>query len=114
MGKKKMKVGALGFLVAIGGALLLGLLAAIGVYEAASWMWIILVLAGIVVGLINVSEKEANSIMIAALVLGVGAGVFAILPIIGEGVGIILTALASVALPIGMVVAVKTLIMKAQ
>lgn len=109
----KWKPGAIAFLVGIVGAVLLGLLSGLGVFETGVFLTIVLIIAGIVIGLVNITSKEAVAVMVASLVLGGGAGILATLPFIGGVLDAILISLAKVILPAGIVIAVKTVIDKA-
>lgn len=111
---KKVKFGTWAFMIGIVGAILLGLLAGLGVFSAGTGLTVLLVVAGLVIGFSNITVKEAVPVMVAALVLGGGAGILASLPLIGGVVEAILASLAKVALPAGIVIAVKTIWEKAR
>ena len=111
---KKMTAGAIAFLVGIGLAVLLGILKSIGAFEGGPVVNTILILAGLVIGFMNISQKETLPIMVSALVIGAGSGVLAVLPVVGGMLEAILSALALVALPAGIVVAVMTFYNKAR
>lgn len=110
MGKNNKNVGKIAFLIAIFGSLLLGLLGALGVFTAGVWMTVILVVAGIVTGLMHIPKDKAIMFMVIALVLGLGSAGLSALPLVGEVIGAMLSALASVMIPAGIVVALKSLI----
>lgn len=109
--KKQIKdVGALAFLIGVFGALLVGALVGLGLFEMGGLVSIVLVLAGVVIGLVRVSKEKAVPIMIIALVLGLGGAMFTLLPLVGEVVNSMLSALAMVMIPAGITVAVKLLL----
>jgi len=111
---KGMKgVGKWAFLIGIVGALILGALAGLGVFATPMWMTVVLVLAGIVIGLLNVTDAESVPLMVAALVIGVGAGVLGMLPLVGEFIKAVMTAVAAVVLPAGIIIALSTVWKKA-
>ena len=101
-------LGKIAFLIGFFGALVLGLLAGLKLFTAGVWLTTILIIAGIIVGLLNVKAKEEVALMVAALVIGAGAGVLATLPFVGAIIAEILKALAEVMLPAGIVIAFNT------
>ena len=109
MGKEK-NIGKIAFLIAIFGSLLLGLLGALGVFEAGAIFVTILVIAGIIVGLMHIPKDKATLFMVIALVLGLGSAGLSALPVVGEFIGAMLTSLASVMIPAGITVGIKSLI----
>jgi len=109
--KKQMKdVGAWAFLIGVFGALIVGALVGLGLFEIGGLVSVVLVLAGIIIGLVRVSKDKAVPIMVIALVLGLGGAMFTLLPVIGEVVNSMLSALAMVMIPAGITVAVKLLL----
>jgi len=107
-----MKIGWMAFLVGIVGALILGLLQGFGVAVGATWITTVLVIAGIIIGLMNISEKETVPFMISAFVIGLGSAGLATLPFVGGMFNSVLISLVQVASPAGVVVAIKTVISK--
>ena len=107
-------IGKIAFLVGFLGAIILGLAAGLGVFEAAAWMTIALIIAGVVIGLLNVNSKELVAIMVAALVIGAGTGGLSLLPFIGETLIVVLSSLATVMISVGVVVAVMAFYEKAK
>lgn len=106
-----MKKGLSWILFAVGffGAILLGLLSGLNVMPELTWLPWVLVLLGIAIGLMNISSPESTPVMIATLVLGAGAGVLGLLPSIGGVLEAILFSITALALPVGIVVAIKTI-----
>jgi len=82
-GKNEIKIGAIAFLIGIGGSLLLGLLAGLNIFVASDVFTWILVIAGIVVGYMNIRSSESIPYG-KCLIIGTGAGVLSILPFVGE------------------------------
>lgn len=109
----KMGMGNIAFMVGFFGSILLGLLSGLEIFTAGPWLTMALIIAGVIIGIMNITDKESVSIMIAALVIGGGAGVLAGLEFVGGIIAAILSAMASVILPVGIVVAVKVFMTKA-
>jgi hypothetical protein len=93
-----------------------GLIAALGTgiaetYSTFSMPWLpwVLVIIGSAIGLFNISNSEAEKTMIATGILGMSAGVFSVLPFAGGIIQAVLSKVAALALPIGIVVAIKIL-----
>lgn len=106
---KMFNLGAMAYLIAVFGSLILGLLAGLGLFEAGVVLTTILVVAGIIVGLMNIAQKEYVPVMVASLVLGAGSAVFAMLPLIGDVLASMAGALAQVSVPVAVVVAISAL-----
>jgi hypothetical protein len=101
------KLGEMAFLVLIVIAILAGLASAVAVFDA-TWIAIILVILGLIVGILNISEKETSSFLIAAIALLVaGASSFSILGGVGEAVAKILGFIAIAVAPAAVIVALK-------
>ncbi len=107
----KMKISAWAFLIAMFGSIILGLLS--NWMALPTWLPIVFVALGIIIGIMNVVESESIALMVAALVLGAGSGVMTILPFIGGIVEAVLANFAAVMLPAGIVIAVKQFYNKA-
>lgn len=109
-GVKKMnlsKLGEMAFLVLIVIAILAGLASAVATFDA-TWIAIILVVLGLIVGILNISEKETSSFLIAAIALLVaGASSFTVLGGAGEVVAKILGFIAIAVAPAAVIVALK-------
>ncbi len=96
------------------GALIIGVAVGFGIFEIGAMISTILIVAGLVIGMFNVGAGEKVSIMVASLLIGGGAGILANLPFVGEFIVAILTTLAMVVLPAGLVVAFKVIMDKAK
>lgn len=106
---KKKNIGAIAFLVGVFGSLGLGLLGALGLFEAGVVLTTILVIAGVVIGLMHIPKDKATTVMVIALVLGLGGAGLSTLPLVGAYIGAMLVSLATVMIPAGITVGVKTL-----
>lgn len=109
---KKFKLGRIAYIVGGGGALLLGLLSGLNVLTVGSSLILGLVIAGVIIGLLNIKSAEALPVMVASLVLGIGAGVLSILPFLGGILESMLTLLATLVIPVALVTAISVLLKK--
>ena len=110
----KLKLGGIIYLVGIGGAVLVGLLEGLGVMPEMTWIPWVLVIAGLLIGMMNISGSESTIIMVSALVLGAGAGVLSILPAIGGALEAIFSRIAFISLPVAIPTAVKSILFKSK
>jgi len=104
---KGIGVGKIAYMIGIFGSIILGALGGLGFFEMGAIFSWILILAGLTIGFFNISDKEATSVMIASLVLGVSTGVLANLPFVADFLISIFSAMTYVVLPIALVTAVK-------
>ena len=113
MAKKKIGISGIIYLIGIGGAIIVGLLQGLfATFEAPAIVATVFVVAGLLIGFLNITIKEAVPFMIATLMIGIGAGIFAILPFVGTVITAILTNIAAVSIPAGTVVGVMTIVSK--
>lgn len=102
-----MDLGQLGHWSFIGGVLLAIVAGLLGATYADT-VAMILVVLGVVVGFLNISEKEVSSFLIAAIALLLtGAAGLETLPAIGSYLGPILTNIATFVAPAVVIVALK-------
>ena len=89
-----------GAAVAMGGAVMLG--------EAAGYVAAVLVVLGLVIGFMNIGQKEVNDFLIAAIALGaVGFANLTTIPLIGTLLATILQYVTVFVFPAALVVALK-------
>ena len=113
-------MGEWAYLVSIVIAVLAGIGAAAG-FGASSWVAVLLVILGVIVGLLNISEKETTSFLVATIALIVAslganvagtAGAFSALNVV-PGLGLLVNAIvaniAIFAAPAAIVVAIKAI-----
>src|SRR3989344_5839496 len=113
--------GELAYLVSLVIAVLAGLVATAG-YGASPWVALLLVILGVVVGFLNISEKETGAFLVASVALLVAslganalgtAGAFSVLdsaiPKLGTLVNAILGNIAIFVAPAAVIVAVKAI-----
>ena len=115
---KNSKAGEWAYLVSVVIAVLAGIGAAAG-FGASSWGAVLLVILGAVVGLLNISEKETTSFLVATIALIVAslgatvsglAGAFSplnVVPGLGTLINAIVANIAIFAAPAAVIVAVK-------
>src|SRR3989338_6789199 len=115
---KNTKTGEWAYLVSVVIAVLAGIGAAAG-FGASSWVAVLLVILGAVVGLLNISEKETTSFLVATIALIVAslgatvsglAGAFSplnVVPGLGTLINAIVANIAIFAAPAAVIVAVK-------
>ena len=115
---KNSKAGEWAYLVSVVIAVLAGIGAAAG-FGASSWVAVLLVILGAVVGLLNISEKETTSFLVATIALIVAslgatvsglAGAFSplnVVPGLGTLINAIVANIAIFAAPAAVIVAVK-------
>lgn len=106
------KIGELAFLVGVILAILVGLF--LGSPTSVSYpmyMAVILVLLGIVVGLLNITEKETTAYLVAVIaLLAAGSGGLGILPTVGSYLDAMLVNIALFVAPAAVIVALKTIV----
>jgi|YelNatPaOPRAMG01_1025707.scaffolds.fasta_scaffold347880_1 hypothetical protein len=108
----KEKIGEYAFLISVVIAVLAGIAAP---WAASSWVSVLLVILGIVVGLLNISEKETTPFLIAsiALVVASSAAFLAldkVISPIGTIIDSIVNNLAIFVAPAAVIVAVKAVV----
>ena len=117
---KTSKAGEWAYLVSVVIAVLAGIAAAAG-FGASSWVAVLLLILGAVVGLLNISEKETTAFLVATVALVVAslganvsgtAGTFSVLnvvPGLGTLINAIVANIAIFAAPAAIIVAVKAI-----
>lgn len=106
-------IGHYSFIIGVIIAILAGILGAAGFIDAGmeGTLAIILVVLGIIIGFLNITEKEVYNFLIAAVALLVtGAASLELLPVIGVYLGPILTNIATLIAPAVIIVALKAVI----
>jgi len=108
---KDFGVGPIIAFVAIALAIIVGIIEATGIMDITEYgatVATILVIAGVLIGLINITSAESTSFMIAALVIAGGTAVLTFLPYVGEGIQIVFGRVATLVIPAAIVVAIVT------
>ncbi len=105
---KMNKLGHWSFILGVAIAIVAGLATGLAGFQN-EWIATILVILGVVVGFLNISEKEISSFLIAAIALLVaGAAGLGSLPVIGPSIlGPILVNIATFVAPAAVIVALK-------
>ena len=108
------KVGEYAFLLGVIVAVLAGLIAVFSASTLAGiadWIVVLLVILGIIIGLLNIKDKETSNFLIAAIALAIGAAAFSALDVLvtplGGLIGQILAYIAVFVAPAAIIVALK-------
>lgn len=114
--KDLQKFGKYAYMIGLGVALIVGLLAAFTSMSYADNQWVVvgLIVAGVVIGLANISNSESVPFMIAVLVLALAPTLATAIPYLGAGFVKVMSALSMVLLPAAIVVAAMTAFNKAK
>jgi len=107
-------VGYFSFLLGVLIAIIAGLVYAAGALDSAAQgtVALVLVILGLVVGLLNLLDKETSSFLIAVIalaVVGAGAGGIALIPYIGVPLAAIINYIGTFVFPAAVVVALKVI-----
>lgn len=107
-------IGYYAFLLGILIAVIAGLVAAAGQLDAlaAGTVGLVLIILGLVVGLINLIEKDVTAFLLAVVALtavGATAGGLALIPYIGAPLASVVNYIAAFVTPAAVVVAIKTI-----
>ena len=107
-------IGYVAFLLGIFIAIISGLFYAAGVLDSSmqGFVAIVLVVLGLVVGLLNLMDKDVSAFLMAVVaiaVVGAGAGGLALIPYIGIPLAAIVNYIATFVFPAAIVVALKTI-----
>ena len=106
------KMGQWAFIVGILVAVVIGLFSSSLNANTKGWLVLLLVVLGLIVGLLNVTEKESTPFLIAAaalLLTGTAGNTLAIIPILGDYLAGIVQAIAVFVTPAAIVVALKSI-----
>jgi len=104
------KIGRWAFIIALILAILAGLIPSLGVNPAVAW---VLVILGLIVGFLNVTDKETTAFLVATIALLLSAGTLG--PLLGNAmVKDVLANIVKVAGPAAFIVAIKALYAAAQ
>lgn len=99
------KIGEYAFLAGIIVAVLAGL-----AMQTGGWVAILLVLLGLVIGLLNITQKETNLFLIASIaLLMAGSAGLENLPLIGGVIAAVISNVLHLVAPAAVIVALKTI-----
>jgi len=107
------KIGEYAFLVGLALAIILGFIPLVGVQlaaEFAPWIALVLLVIGLLVGFLNVGDKEISGFLMAAIALmlvkSVSVGLIeGSIPVLGEVIGAIVGNIATFVAPAALIVA---------
>ncbi|MFH1586521.1 MAG: hypothetical protein ABID38_01540 [Candidatus Diapherotrites archaeon] len=106
------KIGSIAFIVGIIIAVIAGIGATGLLGPLAAWIPLLLVILGLIVGLLNITDKETHKFLIAAAALmltGTAAASLAVIPVIGVYLASIMLQIAVFVAPAALLVAVKAI-----
>lgn len=105
---KSKRVGELAFLAFVIIAILAGLATSANVSADYSAVTAVLVVLGIIVGFLNISEKETTSFLVASIaLLAAGTASFASIPVVGLVIDNILAFIGAFVAPAAVIVGLK-------
>ncbi len=114
------EVGKYAYLVGVIAALIVGILASYIPGTAITWLTSLVILAGLIVGFMNVSTKEikdfllVSTVLVIVAALGGGAGTLAAVEVIGPYLSGIFTQLLAFVVPATIIVALKEILVLAK
>jgi len=106
------KLGQWAFIIGVAIAILIGLFASKLSGDTQGWLILLLVVLGLIVGLLNVSEKESTPFLVAAVALlltGTAGDTLAIIPAVCSYLSGVVKAIAVFVAPAAIVVALKAI-----
>ena len=108
----KNNIGWILYLSGFIGAAAIGLLESVNMIPTWNWVPYVLIVIGLAIGFLNITNTEAVPVMVAALVLGAATGILAVLPAVGPVLEAILMKIAFLSIPIAIPVGVRTMLDK--
>lgn len=103
----KWTAGKIAYIVGIFGSMLLGALTYAGVMQMSDMLMMVLVIAGLVIGFMNIEAAETTGFLLAAIAIAVLTAGFSVLPFVGGFVESVIQTVAVVTAPAALVVAIK-------
>ncbi|QQR93189.1 MAG: hypothetical protein IPJ89_01735 [Candidatus Iainarchaeum archaeon] len=102
------KIGSWAFIIGVVIAIILGVLGA-GVFGGvAQWIPLLFVVLGIIIGLLNIKDKEMTHFLVAVIaLLAVGSVQWSLVPVVGSWLGPIFAGIATLMAPAAVIVAIK-------
>jgi len=103
-------IGKWSFIVGIFGAIIAGLIIEAGILTEIPYLTLILVLLGLIVGFLNITEKDTVKLLVAIIALvSVGSITVAAIPAITTYLSTVLQNIITFAGAVGLVVAIKAI-----
>jgi hypothetical protein len=102
-------VGFWSFIIGLVIALVLGIIGAFSTGMDTSWIIIVLIILGIIIGFNNITAKEVSTLLLAIFALIVVGNVFDPLPFIGKFISTVLHYVTVLVAPAAVIVAIKAL-----
>ncbi|MBU0530113.1 MAG: hypothetical protein KKC05_00395 [Nanoarchaeota archaeon] len=105
---ESQSVGSWAFILGVIIAILAGLAAGFLDATMAGWITFVLVILGLIVGFLNISDKETSGFLIAAIaIMAVGTANLSAIPSIGPYLAIMVQNIAAFVAPAALIVALK-------
>lgn len=102
------KYGSWAFIIGVVLAIIIGLLGTTVFGGFADMLPLVFVILGIIIGLLNISDKEITSFLVAVVALLVAGGVnWAVIPTVGTMLGSIFANIAALMAPAAIIVGIK-------
>lgn len=110
------QIGAWAFTLALAIIVITGIMAFLGKFELTATLGIVLAVLGLIIGLFNVTQKESVAVILASMLLfvGIGAGVFSLIPMFEGALETMFQVIGAILFPAGFVVAIKVIFDKLQ
>ena len=103
------KIGSWAFIIGVVIAIIAGLLGTSVFAGAASWIPVLFIVLGVIIGFLNISDKEAQHFLVAVIALLAASGVnWGVVPAIGTYLGDIFLNIAALMAPAGIIVGLKS------
>jgi len=104
----EQKIGSWAFILGVVIAIIVGFLGS-GVFgPIADWIPLIMVILGVLIGLLNISDKEITNFLVAVIALLAASAVdWALIPTVGAPLGKIFWNIASLMAPAAIIVGIK-------
>ena len=106
------KIGQWAFIVGVAIAVVIGLFASNINESTQGWLILVLVVLGLIVGFLNVTERESTPFLVAAVALlltGTAGDTLAVIPTIGDYLSGIVKSIAVFVAPAAIIVALKSI-----
>ncbi len=102
------KIGSWAFIIGVIIAIIAGLLGTSIFGGAASWLPLVFVILGVIIGFLNITDKETTSFLVATIALLAGGAVnWGVIPAVGSALGTIFSLIASLMAPAAIIVGLK-------
>ncbi len=102
------KIGSWAFIIGVVIAIIAGILGVSVFGDFATWLPLLFVILGIIIGLLNIADKEINHFLVAVIALLVAGAVnWAVIPVVGTWLAGIFSNIATLMAPAAVIVGIK-------